>query len=506
MRIEYLCHASLAIETADAKLLTDPWLEGPAYCGQWWLHPKPVDVSRAHDADCVLVTHGHEDHLHVPTLDGLRRKERFLYPYTWYGGIGAFARELGFHRVEEAITGRTYEIAPDTRVTYMANNLDSIVVIESEGQVFVNVNDALHCHHPRVIDLFVAAIKRRWPRIDTVFCGFGGASHFPNTIHVEGKDDAEVGRLREQLFVHGFCRIVAGLEPTVAVPFAADFALLDPQKLWINGVRFHREDIPAYYEEQFGGNGRPVPRIVPMYPGDALDGDQLLPLSPYRAEIERHGTLDGLLEREYARELDEKRRREWLAPADADLLVDEIRRNVEERAVLQGRDLLSQLEFTVRVTDVRDGGWIHVRFEDGKPLLERRDGELPSSRLRIETSSRILRYSFSGEWNGDAITIGYGCEIHVADRSAIVKRLDTACVKLLTRHPSASRHARREPVRAARSLMSNPLTSRWALARLRNGRQLKSMYDSELWLSRTKCEICQVCDLPLLDAALAESL
>jgi hypothetical protein len=505
MRIEYLCHASLAIETADARLVTDPWLEGPAYCGQWWLHPKPVDVSRAHDADCVLVTHGHEDHLHVPTLDRLRRKERFLYPYTWYGGIGDFARSLGFHRVEEAVTWRAYEIAPGTRVTYLANNLDSIVVIESEGQVLVNVNDALHCQHPRVIDLFVAAIKRRWPRIDAVFCGFGGASHFPNTIHVAGKDDEEVGRLREQLFVHGFCRIVAGLAPAVAVPFAADFALLDPQKLWINRIRFRREQIPEYYREQFGGDG-PAPRILPMYPGDVLEDAELQERSPYRAEIAEHGSLEPLLEREYAAELEEKRRRHWLEPSEADRLIEDLARNIEERAALQDRDLLAQLEFTVRVTDVHDGGWVHVRFADGRPQLTRADGELPSSRLRIETSSRILSYSFTGEWNGDAITIGYGCEIYVADREVIVRRLDTACVKLLTRHPQASRHARREPLRAARYLMSNPLTGRWAMARLRNRRELSSMYDSELWLSRTKCEICQVCDLPLLDAALAESL
>jgi len=505
MRIEYLCHASLAIQTADAQLLTDPWLAGPAYCGQWWLHPKPVDISRADDADCVLVTHGHEDHLHVPTLDRLRRKERFLYPYTWYGGIGEFARELGFHRVEEAVTGRTYDIAPRTRVTYLANNLDSVVVIESDGRVLVDVNDALHCHPPRVIDLFVAAIKRRWPRIDTVFCGFGGASHFPNTIHVAGKDDEEVGRLREQLFVHGFCRIVAGLAPRVAVPFAADFALLDPQKLWINRVRFPRQRIPEYYRDQFGG-GTGAPWIVPMYPGDVLDGDRLEERSPYRPEVDRHGDLDHLLDREYADELEEKRRRHFLEPDDADRLIDELARNVEERTAVVDPALLPRLTFTVRVTDVRDGGWVHVRFADGRPILERGDGELPESRLRIETSSRILRYSFSGEWCGDAITIGYGCEIHVADRDAIVQRLDTACVKLLTRHPSASRHARREPVRAARYLLHNPLTRRWAMARLRHGRELRSMYDSELWLSRTKCEICQVCDLPLLDSALAEVL
>jgi hypothetical protein len=501
MRIEYLCHASLAIETADARLVTDPWLEGPAYCGQWWLFPKPVDVSRAHDADCVLVTHGREDHLHVPTLDGLRRKERLLYPYTWYGGIAEFARSLGFHRVDEAITGRTYQLSPQTRVTYLANNLDSILVVESGGRVLVDVNNALHWHHPRVIDLFVATLKRRWPRIDAVFCGFGGASHFPNTIHLAGKDDAAVARLREQLFVHGFCRIVAGLEPRVAVPFATDFALLDPEKLWINGVRFRREHIPAYYHEHFASSGART-RILPMYPGDLLEDDRLRPLSPYRAALD-HGGLDHLLAIQYGRELEEKSRRHWIDAGDADRLFAEVARNVEERAASLRPELLADLVFTVRVTDVREGGWIHVRFADGRPALERGDGELPDSKLRVEISSRILRYAFSGEWCGDVITSGYGCEIFVADHDAIARHLDSTCVRLLTRHPVASRHARQEPLRAARYVLHNPLTGRWALARRRKRRELQRMYDSELWLSRTQSEICQVCDLPSVDPALA---
>jgi len=368
----------------------------------------------------------------------------------------------------------------------------------------IDVNDALHCHPAPVIDLFVATLKRRWPRVDTVFCGFGGASHFPNTIHLAGKDDAEVGRLREQLFVHNFCRIVAGLQPRVAVPFAADFVLLDPHKLWINDVRFAREQIPAYYDEHFGGNG-PAPRIVPMYPGDVLDGDDLHALSPYRDELS-DGGLEHLLPAQYARELAEKRATEWLDEDDAAVIVDELRRNVEERAALVSREVLAHLAFTVRVTDIRDGGFIDVRFVEGRPVLERGDGERAESRLRVETTSRVLRYSFSGEWCGDVITIGYGCEIFVADRAAIAERLDAACVRLLTRHPVASRHARREPLRAARYFLHNPLTGRWALARLRKGRELRRMYDSDLWLARTKCEICQVCDLPLIDAALAESL
>ena len=37
-----------------------------------------------------------------------------------------------------------------------------------------------------------------------MFCGFGGAGYFPNTIRCPGKNDLEIGQAREQLFAHNF--------------------------------------------------------------------------------------------------------------------------------------------------------------------------------------------------------------------------------------------------------------------------------------------------------------
>ena len=34
MKVEYVCHACLLIETADLKIVTDPWFNGAAYCNQ----------------------------------------------------------------------------------------------------------------------------------------------------------------------------------------------------------------------------------------------------------------------------------------------------------------------------------------------------------------------------------------------------------------------------------------------------------------------------------------
>ena len=243
------------------------------YCGQWDLFPKPVDTSKTEDADVVLISHGHEDHLHADSLRQLLKDARVFYPYSWHGGARQFLGNLGFAHCQEAATGRTYRLVERTQVTFIANNLDSIIVIEHDGQVFVNANDALHSYPAATIDYYVERIARRWGRIDGLFCGYGGANYFPNTIHCPGKDDVETGRVREQLFVNNFCRIVDGLKPQVAVPFAADFVLLDPRQRWINDVKMPRSRLGEYYRQYFEKEGgeRFDADIIAMYPGDVLE-------------------------------------------------------------------------------------------------------------------------------------------------------------------------------------------------------------------------------------------
>src|SRR5919204_1145658 len=301
MKIEYICHACLSIDTGDLRILTDPWFRGLAYCGQWNVFPKPVNLHAVADTQVLLLSHGHEDHFHSRSLEMVPKTARVLYPYTWYGGVTHYLKELGFEDVAEDATHKTFRLTPHTAVTYLVNSLDSIMVIESHDKVFVNVNDALHAYPTPIIDVFTAYIRHRWPRIDTVFCGFGGASYFPNTVHCDGKNDLEIAEAREQMFVHAFSRIVHRLKPAVAVPFAADFALLRPRQRWINEARFPRARIAEYYRIVYGdspGN----PQIHAMYPGDVLFDNALQPTSPYRQQL-HSGNLLHLIDKQYAEEI-----------------------------------------------------------------------------------------------------------------------------------------------------------------------------------------------------------
>jgi len=505
MQVEYICHACLWIDTGEVRLLTDPWFQGAAYCGQWHLFPRPVDTGRARDADWVLISHGHEDHLHGESLRSLPKGKRVFYPYYWYGGAKQYLSSLGFADVREIGSFKTVPLGARTRVTFVSNYLDTIMVIEAGDRVLVDVNDALHANHPNVIEIFLRAIRKKWPRIDTVFCGFGGAHYFPNLVHVEGKDDEAIGRLREQLFVHNFCRIVQGLSPRVAVPFAADFALLDPGKMWINLARFPREEIPDYYREHFGGDG-PTPTILPMYPGDVLEDDTLVPQSPYRKEM-RNDRLSHLIVEQYGEEIERRKAPRLIDQDCADQLRGKMEANIAARTSLYDPALLGSLVFTVRVLDVAANNCYNVSFVDGHPVVRRAKTPLTNTALVIETHSRILRYGFASDWGGDAMLIGSGWEVFLRDPEAARNKLDVVCLRLLTRIPSAKQHMlKKERVRAARYIAGTPLTRQWVGRYLLRRSKQRAIYDHELWLNRTKCEVCQACDIPLLDYDFSSAL
>src|SRR5262245_17676679 len=163
MKVTYISHACLLIDTGTLLIATDPWFEGPAYCRQWHVFPRPIDPSVVEAASVLLISHGHEDHMHEPTLRRICKQQKVFYPWYWYIGTVNYIRSLGFPDVVEAHSGRTYQIDPITAVTLLTTpGQNTIVIVEANGQVLINVNDALHACPVFLIDFYVERIKRRW--------------------------------------------------------------------------------------------------------------------------------------------------------------------------------------------------------------------------------------------------------------------------------------------------------------------------------------------------------
>jgi len=498
VKVEYISHACLLIDTGDVRIATDPWFAGPAYSQQWYVFPQPVNAAAVDTAGVIAISHGHEDHFHARTLRALTNKSaQVYYPDTWFGGAREFIQSLGFAHVREAVSWRKHSLTARTSITYLANGHDNIIVIESGGEVLLDINDALHSESAATIDFFIAEIKQRWPRIDVLFCGFGGASYFPNMLHVEGKDDRAIGAVREQLFAHNFCRVVAGLKPRVAVPFAADFALLAPAERWINDVRFSRSRIKDYFAAAFG-DGHQEQLIYVMYPGDVLEGEQLMTISPYRAQLV-DGELTHLIDEQYAEEIARKQHPEMLAAAAAEELSDTLRAHINQRAASFGIAQFNALKFCLNLSDVAEDNFFHVDFEHGTARLRRAAEPADDCAVVVSAPSRILRYAMKYDFGGDAIGIGYGADFSLRDRSLAGRNVDQICYQLLTRVPTRKEYLREHPRQVVSHLLRQPPVQTWRSWRKSAARNGAANYDRSVWLLRDAGELREMFGLPEME-------
>jgi hypothetical protein len=504
MKIKYVSHACMYIETADSKIVIDPWFQGPAYQQQWNVFPKPVDTDFIKDVDHIIITHGHEDHLHADTLRLFPRNTKILYPYQWKDSAVAFLKELGFHNIQECLSLEAIQLTATTRITFVANSLDAIVVVEDDGEIMVDLNDALNAHHKKIIWWLTASLKERWPKIDYLVCGLGGAGYFPNTVHFRGKDDREIGLLRERFLAHKFCELVRELQPDHVVSFVPGFALLDEKKQWINEARFDREHLSAYYREHFD-NDSSVNFLHPL-PGDIIAGQAMQALSPYYS-LYATMTVPEIIRQQYAQEMKAYNEADRVDEQRAKDVFLSLSHFLPSAARAFPVEVLSLVDFDLYLTDMQADPYFHIYYDREGLTAVRGPSACKSANLRIETKTKHLEFSMQNEWGGDVFMIGYAADIFIIDELALANNLDIVSLRLLCRFPYASQELIKNPFRGLRFIASNPGLSALLIKNkvMMNGNPNKLPHNERShWINRSKCEVCMACDLPLLSYSLGE--
>jgi len=508
MKIEYIGHASLLIETNGIKIVTDPWFNGASYCNQWHLFPKPVNAHKLlTDIDYVLITHGHEDHLHEASLKILPKRATVIYPYTWYSDSTVYFKGLGFNESFEALSWKTYTLKKGICITFISNNLDTIIVIESEGKVLVDMNDALTSSTEKAVEYFTEKIKQRWPIIDYVFSGFGGASYFPNTIHTPSKNDLEIAVLREQLFVNNYFCIVNNLMPAIAVPFASDFVLLDPENIWINNTKDSKKEIIEEYYTRFPDKTNV--KMQEMYSGDILEDFELNKKSDFHKYTKQN--YEELIKESYKDIIYEKENPITLNEEEAEKLIHEIYTQVNTRRSILGfyADKINEVHFDIKIKDLKEKSYYYVDMRKNTTCVTRNQNQTLGSIVEIQITSEALKYSFSGEWTGDVINIGYATNIFVPKEEYIENGYENVCIKLLTNHPNEDHYITKPSIRSFKFILNNPIHKDWFIKKLTRQKKKNlrenlyedgKIYNRSLWLTKTKCEICKVCKMPDLES------
>ena len=233
MRITFLGHAGLFVETRAGTVLCDPWFN-PAYFGSWFPFPsnEDIDPQTISNPDYLYVSHAHRDHLDPAFLrDHVSKDATVVLPDYPVDHLERELRELGFHSFLRTRNGETAEhgglrftivalVAPSDGPTG-----DSALVIE-DGEVRVlNQNDA----HPVDLESLTAL-----GRFDAHFIQFSGAIWFPMVYDFPERMKQALGRRKRRNTQERAMRYVEQIGARHVFPCAGPPAFLDPDLFELN--------------------------------------------------------------------------------------------------------------------------------------------------------------------------------------------------------------------------------------------------------------------------------
>jgi L-ascorbate metabolism protein UlaG (beta-lactamase superfamily) len=463
MKITFVGHASILIEAGGTTILSDPWWRGPCFGAQWWTYPLPfLGALDGVKIDFIYVSHGHHDHFHPATLKTLPRTATVLVSNSV--GLTEPIRDLGFPVV--AIGGdEEYALHGAVRVRIMRTHAtDSLIAVSDGRETCVNLNDSLHSAPQYVQEQFIARLRRFYPKIDYVFCGYGVASHFPNCYSIPGKNPELTAARRQAYFNRQWAQIIHRLAPANAFPFAADVVFLEEDLQWANEVVHNSE--------------RPTEAYARLYPGSTVRLHDIAP----GFSIESGVTLSERLRSRISMATVKDECRDAMARANSygSASPDSV---AEVKALLDAniaacREYLESFAGRYRFL---------IRFRNGATAIEilktgdRIDtslvpeGGLDERGYDVTYITRLgyLRQSLTTEFGNEILFVGSGGIFRYADPSKVRANLHGELIAMMRRH--------------ARAPAARPRGVRRAISRLKQAvkavlrRRDDDLYDLERW-------------------------
>jgi UDP-MurNAc hydroxylase len=241
-------HACVLIETDDAIVLSDPWMEGTAFHDGWALLDSSTSnvglieqLRAAVKRIVVWYSHEHSDHFSMSFLRALKQAAlpdvRIVYQHTPDGRVAAFLRGQGWD-VLAAKQGRPIEIAPGLSITVAPffDSGDSYALVRAGSHSVLNLNDCV-VDTPAKAQHVMTSLGISAGEVTVLLTQFGYANWIGNedqaALRIEAAEE-KTRRIALQAMV---------IRPTVIIPFAsfsyfchADNAYLNDAQNTVDGL------------------------------------------------------------------------------------------------------------------------------------------------------------------------------------------------------------------------------------------------------------------------------
>ena len=166
--------------------------------------------------------------------------------------------QMGFHSIVELKHGQSFELAPGFKLTCFHFDifLDSAVVVECNGTVLMNANDAKFMGWP------LKQILRKYPKIDFVLRSHSSAN---SRLCYEIMDNPEEQVDDQSRYVRDFVAFARATGATYCVPFASNHCHLHKEVFHFNSLITP----PLMVRDYFESNNVRSPIVKMMVSGDS---------------------------------------------------------------------------------------------------------------------------------------------------------------------------------------------------------------------------------------------
>lgn len=231
MRLTNIGGATAILEHDGKRMLFDPWLNDGIFHGAWYHYPPVAagieDLGRF---DYVYISHVHEDHCAIGTIERLNRDAEIIIIDREPNLVRKFLDNhgLAFKKIHLVKPYHATPIAPGLTVDMLeadpaheANYLiDSALVLDWDGFVLYNANDCPPCEGA------LAYLQQNYPKVRAALLPYTGGSGYPacftNLSHEQKL--AEKRRIYEE-GLRRFVDTVQALSPDYAMPFADQYVV-----------------------------------------------------------------------------------------------------------------------------------------------------------------------------------------------------------------------------------------------------------------------------------------
>lgn len=242
MRITFIGHAGLYVETEHGSILCDPWFT-PAFRASWFPFPsnRDVDLSLIAEPDYLFVSHLHQDHFD-PTF--LRRhvskRATVILPDFPTAHLRRALEDVGFRNFVETRGGQPVEL---DGLRVMVNALvtptdgplgDAGLVVDDGTTRIFNQNDS------RPVDLELLA---RFGPYDGHFLQFSGGIWYPMVYDFSPEEMERVTASKRANEMARAARYAREIGATHLFPCAGPPCFLDDELFGFNDIEGEQETI-----------------------------------------------------------------------------------------------------------------------------------------------------------------------------------------------------------------------------------------------------------------------